>query len=321
MLLSLLMITTLAAAPSGPDALVGIWGSEDQPVLTLYPERIATAGASAWLWTHEAQGHIRLESPSGKEPAQVLPYRLDGGKLVLTLPPAKKAVSLETVLLMAVRQGQQRPDVEKGATLVLERLPVPKEMIAPYSKTAPKALSDRYVRASGHIFHLTQGYFAGLSAAAPAIKRLSGVDAASFEVLWEDVARDRKHIYCPEVLAHADRDSFKPVPNEYAPWFKDRNGLWIGCERQLKLLPGQSRGVPFDGASFKVLSLIQVKDRGGTFRQSNRSEPEPSPPGHGPTRRAGIWLSLDDPRSKEERFVPTQRQYQLPPLFRPGPSK
>lgn len=321
MLLSMLMMTTLAATPSGPDALVGAWGFEETRLLTLYPERVATAGTGAWLWTHEAQSRIRLVHPSGEEPDQVLPYRLDAGKLVITLPPAEKAGSLQTVLLMAAQQGQQVEEVAKGATLTLEPMPVPPELLAPYSKTAPKVLSDRYVRASGQIFYLRQGFFAGLSATSPEVKRLPGVDAASFTVLWENVAKDRAHIYCPEVLAQADGASFIPVPNDHGPWFKDRNGLWLGCERQLKLLPGQTQGVPFDSASFKVLSCSQVKDRDGTFRQSRRTEPEPSSPSSGVMRQAAVWLSMDDPRSNQERFVPICKQVQLPPIFRRGTSR
>ncbi len=123
-LLSMLLMTTLAVPPSGPDALVGAWGFAEQAMLTL--------------------------------------------------PPSEKAGSLLTLLLMAAQQNQRAPEAGKSSTIVLESLPVPREFLAPYSKTAPKLLSDRYVRASDQIFYLSQGYFVGLSGTRPEVKRLPG---------------------------------------------------------------------------------------------------------------------------------------------------
>jgi len=196
------------------DALVGIWGVESQPLMALYPERVATAGTGVWLWTHEASHRIQLVSAGGHEPAQELAYRLEGEKLVITLPPTQKADSLKDLAMMALVQGQQVQQLEQGAaTLVLERLPYPPEMIGPYSKTAPEALSDQYVRASGYIFHIRPGFSALLSGAPPEAKRLQGVDAASFQVISDHVARDRYHAYCPELLPQADGASFSRVPS------------------------------------------------------------------------------------------------------------
>lgn len=321
MILPLLMVTILTATPSEADALVGVWGVQEHPFLALYPERVATAGAGAWMWTHEASHRIQLVSPGGQEPAQELPYRLDGGKLVITLPPIQQAGSLRDLAMMALSQGQQAQQVEKGATLVLEPLPYPPEMIGPYSKTAPEALSDQYVRASGHIFHIRQGFSALLSGSPAGVERLPGADAASFQVISDSVARDRQHVYCPELLPQADGASFSPVPNKYGRWFRDRAGVWLGCSRQLKLLPGQAKGVPFDPSSFEVLSSVEVKDRDGTFRQTYRSEPEPPSPGTWSMRQAGIWLRPDDPRSKQEKLVPVPKPVQQTPPLLKRPSR
>jgi hypothetical protein len=191
-------------------------------------------------------------------------------------------------------------------------------MRKPYTAVPPEALGGGYVRAGGHIFYLKQGYFAGLSGDSPEVMRLQDADASSFEVLWGDVARDRRGIYCRERLPHADRASFRPVPNEHEPWFSDRNGLWLGCVRQVKLLPGGSGFRSFDRSSFEVLSCGHVKDRDGTFKQSSRMESDPSASGvhFDPSMR--IWLRVDDPRWREEPQTSPCQSSPLPPLFRRG---
>lgn len=315
-LLPLLLSTTLLLAPSSPDALIGRWGSKKEELLALHPERVASMENDTWLWTYEAPDRVRLSDPTGKKPDQVFSYSFNGKRLVITVPPRGEQYMPIDSLAMHASQVQRG---DHGELVTLEKLPAGPEMQGRYAETAPKSLGGRYVLAGGRIFYLRL-WRLGLPFLDGAFSRpepIPGANPASFQVLWEHVARDWKTVYCNGYPLKVERASFTPVMNEQRPWFRDRHGLWLGCQRQLKQLPGQLKPQSFDPTSFEVISCERVKDRDGTFRPWAYIKDKPAMARRRDVQWALTWVREDDPRAPKvpmgmECFKPDQ----VPAVFR-----